>query len=84
MASTKTLTPEARAFLEAMATEESAGDYSLVYGGLTGTGSITDFSQHPNQEVLITSGPHGIRKPGGSGQNTRARALDPGFPPARE
>lgn len=45
--------PEAWAVLDAIASSESPG-YDVMYGG----GRFSDYSQHPNQHVPITSGPN--------------------------
>lgn len=43
-----------RAILNVAAGVESSGSYDVMYGGER----FTDFSQHPNKPVRITSGPH--------------------------
>lgn len=54
MASTRQLTPEARALLDVIAGTESAGAYNVLYGG----NQFNDYTAHPNQYVQITSGPN--------------------------
>lgn len=54
MASTRQLTPEARALLDVIAGTESAGAYNVLYGG----GQFNDYAAHPNQYVQISSGPN--------------------------
>lgn len=47
------MTPQRKAFLDAIAAKESPA-YNVMYGGKT----FSDYSQHPNVAVPITSGPN--------------------------